>query len=80
MPCRAEQLGLKTQPAPQPEDTCSVRPSYNGPDCQRVPCNDSCLIAAAGLLLPATLAARLGLRQLPSHVELGAGPTSPTRG
>jgi len=39
------------------------------------------LIADAGLLLPATLAARLGLRQLPSrHVELGAGPTSPDKG
>lgn len=46
---------MKTQPAPQPENTCSVRPSYNRPDRQRVQFDNPRLIADVDLL-PATLA------------------------
>ncbi len=38
-----------------------MRPSYNRPDRQRVLFDDPRLIADAGLLLPATLAARLAI-------------------
>lgn len=49
--------------------------SYTLPVAQRVLFDDPRLVADAGLLLPATLAQRLGLAELlDTHVELGRGP------
>ena len=47
----------------------------NNPDRIRIVFDDHRLVANAGLLLPATLARHLGLRELvDSHVDLGDGP------
>jgi Transposase DDE domain group 1 len=55
------------------EDTCTVR-CYN-PDEIDVRFDDERLVADAGLLLPATLAVGLGLRELlDAHVDLGKAP------
>ena len=49
--------------------------SDNHPDRIQVSFDDHRLMANAGLLLPATLAQYLGLRELvDSHVDLGAAP------
>jgi hypothetical protein len=55
------------------EDICQVR-CYN-PDEITVAFDDERLVADAGLLLPATLAVGLGLRELlDAHVDLGKAP------
>jgi hypothetical protein len=55
------------------EDTCQVR-CYN-PDEITVAFDDERLVADTGLLLPATLAVGLGLRELlDAHVDLGKAP------
>ena len=44
----------------------------NRPDRIRIAFDDHCLVANAGLILPATLAQRLGLPQLVDrHLDLG---------
>jgi hypothetical protein len=59
------------------EDTCTVR-CYN-PDEIDVRFDDERLVADAGLLLPATLAVGLGLRELlDAHVDLGKAPGART--
>ena len=55
----------------------------NHPDRIRVSFDDHRLVANAGLLLPATLAHHLGLRELVDHhLDLGVAPGrgGPTRG
>src|SRR5512132_1160418 len=55
------------------EDTCQVR-CYN-PDEITVAFDEERLVADAGLMLPATLAVGLGLRELlDAHVDLGQAP------
>ena len=47
----------------------------NNPDRIRIPFDDHRLVASAGLLLPATLARHLGLRELVDHhLDLGGAP------
>ena len=47
----------------------------NGPDRIQIACDDHRLIASAGLILPVTLAQRLGLGELvDNHVDLGDAP------
>ena len=47
----------------------------NQPDRIRIVFDDHCLVANAGLLLPATLARHLGLRELVDHhLDLGGAP------
>ena len=47
----------------------------NGPDRIQIAFDDHCLIASAGLILPVTLAQRLGLGELvDNHVDLGDAP------
>ena len=49
--------------------------SRNHPDGIQIAFDDTRLVANAGLLLPVTLAQRLGLRELvDSHVDLGDAP------
>ncbi len=53
----------------------------NHPDRIRVSFDDHRLVANAGLLLPATLAQHLGLRELVDHhLNLGSRRGGPTRG
>ena len=48
----------------------------NNPDCIRIVFDDHRLVANAGLLLPATLAQHLGLRELVDrHLDLGGAGT-----
>ena len=50
------------------------------PDRIRIAFDDHRLVANAGLILPVTLAQRLGLRELVgNHVDLGNAPGGPTR-
>src|SRR5918996_3021415 len=67
-------MTLLTRPSrSDQEGTCSMR-SYN-PDQIEVRFDDERLVADAGLLLPATLAVGLGLRQLVDEfVDLGDAP------
>jgi hypothetical protein len=57
------------------EDTCQVR-CYN-PDEITVAFDDERLVADAGLLLPATLAVGLGLRELLDATWTSARPRAP---
>ena len=51
------------------------------PDRIRIAFDDHRLVANAGLILPVTLAQRLGLRELVgNHVDLGNAPGGRTRG
>ena len=53
----------------------------NNPDRIRIVFDDHRLVANAGLLLPATLARHLGLRELVDHhLDLRGGQGGPTRG
>src|ERR1700677_4429620 len=57
------------------EGTLSVRPSCHSLDRLAVTFDDDHAVADAGLLLPATLAQHLGLRELfDTHVDLGGAP------
>ena len=48
--------------------------AHNNPDRIRIAFDDHRLVANAGLLLPATLARHLGLRELVDHhLDLGGG-------
>ncbi|MGI8938156.1 MAG: hypothetical protein ACR2JF_08085, partial [Iamia sp.] len=59
---------------PQSEGTFSMRSSHTL-DAMAVTFDDERLVADAGLVLPATLAQHLGLRQLfDAHVDLGDAP------
>src|SRR5919198_3008780 len=60
---------------PEPEDTFSMRSSHVVLDQVDVAFDDERIVANAGLLLPATLAERLGLEQATDQlVDLGARP------
>ena len=49
--------------------------AHNNPDRIRIAFDDHHLVANAGLLLPATLARHLGLRELVDrHLDLGGAP------
>ena len=53
----------------------------NHPDRIQIAFDDPRLVANAGLILPVTLAGRLGLSQLvDNHVDLGDAPGGPTPG
>ena len=55
-------------------------PPQNNPDRIRILFDDHRLVANAGLLLPATLARHLGLRELVDHhLDLGGAPGRATR-
>jgi hypothetical protein len=59
---------------PSQEDTCSVRSSHS-PDQLTVTFDDDHAVADAGLILAASLAEGLGLRELfDTHVDLGDAP------
>ena len=59
----------------------AVRPGSRNPDRIRIAFDDHRLVANAGLLLPATLAWHLGLRELVDHhLDLGGAPGRANRG
>ncbi len=64
-------MGLISNHRPSDKGTYLMRSSHN-PDRLDVAFDDDRLVADAGLLLPATLAGQLGLRQLvDEHLDLG---------
>jgi hypothetical protein len=72
-PLTCENGAAKTTIRRAQEDTCQVR-CYN-PDEITVAFDDERLVADAGLLLPATLAVGLGLRELlDGYLDLGQAP------
>jgi hypothetical protein len=65
---------------PEPEDTFSMPSSQVVLDQVDITFDDQRSVASAGLLLPATLAERLGIEQSPTSWSiLGTGRVRPTR-
>ena len=65
---------FETENHPETRNTQRMLPR-NGPDRIQVAFNDHRLVADAGLILPVTLAHRLGLGELvDNHVDLGRAP------
>ena len=66
---------------PEPEDTFSMRSSHVALDQVEIAFDDQQAVASAGLLLPATLAERLGIEQATDQlVDLGDRPGRPVPG
>jgi hypothetical protein len=65
---------------PEPEDTFSMQSSHVVLDQVDITFDDQRSVASAGLLLPATLAERLGSSRSPTRWSiLGTGRVRPTR-
>jgi hypothetical protein len=65
---------------PEPEDTFSMPSSHVVLDQVDIAFDDERTVAVAGLLLPATLAERLGIEQVADQlVDLGIGRAQPAR-